>query len=163
LKVVRPFILHKTDNKGVKLNIGDDSALRDAFNDMHGEEYIVQKMIPAGYETITGGKQDIEFGPVVLFGLGGIFAEVFKNISIRLAPIDEDTARRMIEETSGGVILKGYRGQPPSDINELSRCLVNISRLLFEHPEIINIDINPLIVLGDGNGCWVVDAKIEIS
>jgi len=162
LKVVRPFILHKTDNNGVKLNIGNDNALRDAFNDMQGEEYIVQKMIPAGYETIIGGKQDIEFGPVVLFGLGGIFAEVFKNISIRLAPIDEETARKMIEETSGGVILKGYRGQPPSDINDLSRCLVNLSRLLFEHPEIINIDINPLIVLGNGNGCQVVDAKIKI-
>lgn len=161
LKVASPFLLHKTENKGVQLNLTNDAALRKALKEMQADEYLVQKMVSTGYETIIGGKQDSEFGPVVLFGLGGIFAEVFKDTAIRVAPVDHAVVAEMVEETRAAIILRGYRGKPPADLNGLLPCITDISRLIADHPEIITIDINPLIVLSDGQGCVAVDARIE--
>jgi acetate---CoA ligase (ADP-forming) len=161
LKVASPFLLHKTENKGVQLNLTGESALAKALKEMQAEEYLVQKMISTGYETIVGGKRDPEFGPVILFGLGGIFAELFRDAAIRIAPIDQAVAVDMVEETRAAIILRGYRGKPPADLNALFSCMTSISRLLADHPEIITLDVNPLIVLADGNGCVAVDARIE--
>lgn len=161
LKIASPNILHKTEAKGVKLNIGSAEELETAFKEMEGEEFLIQKMAPEGQEMIIGGKKDPEFGPVILFGLGGVFVEVLKDVALRVAPVDEGEAERMIEEIKGARLLKGFRGSPPVDKEALIKCLVNVSRLLIDHPEIKNLDINPLIVYEKGKGCLAVDAKIE--
>jgi hypothetical protein len=127
---------------------------------MEGERYLVQKMAPSGYEVIVGGRQDREFGPVVIFGLGGIFVELLGESSIRVAPIDESTARDMVNEGKAGSIMRGFRGKPAADSEALCRVLVSISRLLANDPSILNIDINPVIVGEKGMGCQIVDAKI---
>ena len=161
LKVASPFLLHKTESKGVQLNLTNDHALTKALKEMQADEYLVQKMIAIGCEIIIGGKRDPEFGPVILFGLGGIFAEVFKDTAIRVAPIDQAVAAEMVEETRAAIILRGYRGAPPADLNTFLSCMTSISRLLVDHPEIITLDVNPLIVLSDGQGCAAVDIRIE--
>lgn len=163
VKIASPEILHKTERGGVALNITNDVDLETVIREIAADAYLVQKMAPAGLEVIVGGKVDREFGPVILFGLGGIFVEVFKDTAIRVAPIDETTAEEMTEEIKGSVLLKGFRGQRRGDIEALRKALVRISTLLTEHPEIINIDINPLIVLEEGQGCVAVDVKIEVA
>jgi len=161
LKVSSPALLHKTEAGGIRLNIGDPQQFREAFKAMRGDEFLIQKMISRGTEVIIGGRRDQEFGPVILFGLGGIFVEVLKDAAMRVVPIGETEAREMIDEIRGAPILKGFRGQGPSDIDSLVGCLCRVSTLLDEHPEIANIDMNPLIVFGEGRGCVAVDAKIE--
>jgi len=161
LKVSSPAVLHKTEAKAIRLNIGDPQQFREAFKSMKGDEFLIQKMIPQGTEVIIGGRRDQEFGPVILFGLGGIFVEVLKDVAMRVVPIGETEAREMIDEIKGAPILKGFRGQAPSDIDALVGCLCRISALLDEHPEIVNIDMNPLMVFAEGQGCVAVDAKIE--
>jgi acetyltransferase len=161
LKVASSHILHKTEQGGVKLDVKDKKEFQDAFLVMDTEEYLVQKMFPLGYEVFIGGKNDPEFGPVILFGLGGIFVEVYKDIAIRVLPVDENTAKEMVKEVKGASILQGYRGMSPADMRSLTACLASVSRLLSEHPEIVSLDINPLIVMEEGKGCVVVDANIE--
>ena len=161
LKQVSPYLLHKTESNGVQLSLTDDDALACAFDTMRAEEYLVQKMVPRGYETIIGSKADAEFGQVILFGMGGVLTEVFKDITIRVLPIDEMGAAEMIDETKAAILLHGYRGQPAADIKALISCLVRVSRLLSDHPEIVTLDINPLIVFSKGGGCVAVDARIE--
>jgi acyl-CoA synthetase (NDP forming) len=120
-------------------------------------------MIPNGCEIIIGGRRDSEFGPVVLCGLGGIFVEIYKDVSVRVAPVNEKTAGQMIEELKGAAILKGFRGQGPYDTEYLTSALVKVSELLTEHPEIELLDINPLILQQKGNGGIIVDVKLQIS
>ncbi|OPY72773.1 MAG: Succinyl-CoA ligase (ADP-forming) subunit alpha [Syntrophorhabdus sp. PtaU1.Bin002] len=163
VKTASPEVLHKTENQGVVLNVSDSEALRKTIQGMDSDAYLVQKMAPVGVEVIVGGKRDQEFGPIVLLGLGGIFTEVFKDTAIRVAPIDETIAAGMVEGIKGSTILKGFRGQKPRDIKSLAEVLVRISALLIDHPEIVNLDINPLIVLEEGKGCLAVDVKIGIS
>lgn len=160
VKIASPGILHKTERGGVMLNVMDDAGLERAFHNMKAESFLIQKMSPSGHEVIIGGKADPEFGPVILFGLGGIFVEVYKDVAMRIAPVDENIAEEMINEIRGANILKGFRGQQSADWKALVKVLVNASRLLTEHPEIVNLDINPLIVFEHGKGCVAVDAKI---
>lgn len=162
LKVSSPPVLHKTDAGGVRLGLGSAGELAEAFRSMKGEEFLVQKMVPPGREVIIGGKRDPEFGPVVLFGLGGIFVEVFRDVALRVAPLDDEEAERMICETRGAALLDGFRGMPPADRKALARSLVAVSRLLMDRPGIVNLDINPLIVGPDGSGVTIVDGKIEM-
>jgi len=171
LKTASLDILHKTEAGGVRIGLRGPGDLASGFRAMVRDlrksgyrpgELLIQKMAPKGQEVFIGGKQDPEFGPVILFGLGGVFVEVLKDIVIRVAPIDAGTAREMIEEIKGAAILKGFRGQPPSDTAALVKCMVRASRLLAEHPEIRNLDINPLIVLEKGKGCLIVDAKMDV-
>jgi acyl-CoA synthetase (NDP forming) len=172
LKTASLEILHKTEAGGVRLNIEGPKGLAGGFramvrdlrkNGYRPDGLIIQKMAPPGREVFIGGKQDPEFGPVVLFGLGGVFVEILKDIVLRVAPIDSRTARGMIEEIRGAAILKGFRGQPPSDTAALVQCLVRASRLLADHPEIRNLDINPLLVREKGKGCLIVDAKMDLE
>jgi acyl-CoA synthetase (NDP forming) len=163
LKTASPDTLHKTEKGGVRLNLTSDLSLKEAFNGIGGASFIVQKMAPHGYELIIGAKWDPAFGQVLIFGMGGIYAELFKDISVRMVPVNEKAAVKMISEIKGSAILKGYRGESTCDFQAVARCIARISRLLVEHREILNLDINPLIAYDKGKGCVIVDAKIESS
>jgi acetyltransferase len=159
LKSALPGMLHKTEEGAVVLDIRDEAALKNAFDSIKAGPFFLQKMAPPGCEVILGGRTDQEFGPVVLCGLGGIFAEVYDDVAIRVAPVDEETAGAMTDEIKGARILKGFRGKGGYDVGYLVASIVNISRLLLEHPEIRTLDINPLIVMNEKGGGFVVDAK----
>ena len=163
LKIASPSILHKTDEEGVVLNIKNSRVLEKTINKMNADAYLLQEMVPGGIEVIVGGKRDREFGPVILFGLGGIFVEIYKDTAIRVAPIDEAIAEEMIGEIKGSALLKGFRGLKSADFQVLVKILVNVSNILCEHPEITNLDINPLIVLEEGKGCVAVDIKLQVN
>ena len=163
VKIVSPSVLHKTDQGGIVLNIKNARVLEKTINKMNADAYLLQEMIPGGIEVIIGGRRDREFGPVILIGLGGIFVEVYKDTALRVAPIDETMAEELIGEIKGSALLKGFRGLKPADFQVLVKTLVNISNLLMDHPEITNLDINPLIVLEKGKGCVAVDIKMQVD
>ncbi len=121
---------------------------------------LVQKMVKGGKETIIGMKRDPLFGPVLMFGIGGVYVEALKDVSFRIAPLRELTAKKMIREIKGFKILEGYRGEPPSDIEAVEHCLMRLSQLVCDFEEIEELDINPLMVLEKGKGALVVDARI---
>ena len=161
LKMASPGILHKTEAKGVILDITHPQALADACRNMKADAYLIQKMAAPGQEVIIGGRRDQEFGPVILFGLGGLFTEVLGDVALRICPIHTAQALAMIEETKGARILKGFRGHAAADRKALADCLVKVSKLLVENPDIGNLDVNPLFVFEKNKGCLVVDAKME--
>jgi len=163
LKTAAPGVLHKTEAGGVVLNIASEKELRKAFRAMKTPNHIVQKMAPAGAEVIIGARKDNEFGHVVLFGLGGIFVELLRDAAMRVVPVTVRDAETMVLEIKGSGLLKGFRGKGPLDVKALSQCIARVSKLLVDHPEIRNIDINPLVLYNKGNGCIAVDAKIEIA
>ena len=162
LKAVEPAVLHKTEAGAVRLNIAGERGLGQAIDDMAADAYLLQKQAPEGVETIVGGKRDPGFGPVVLFGLGGILVEVLRDVALRVAPIDAGSAREMIRELKGSALLAGARGTPPADVDALAGVIANVSRMLFDHPEIASLDINPLRVFPKGSGCLALDVKIGI-
>jgi acetyltransferase len=167
LKVISPHISHKSDVGGVILNLRHLSAAEEAYERIgkltQGEPFgiLVQKMVPEGKEVILGTKRDPSFGPVVLFGLGGIYAEVFKEISLRIAPINRLEANEMISELKSANILKGVRGEQSLDIGALVECLLKLSQLMIDFPEIEGIDINPVKVLE--KGAVAVDARLVLK
>ncbi len=172
LKIMSPQIIHKSDAGGVKVGISGEAELREAWDAIRknaadydsGAEIrgiLVQKMIPTGREVIIGSSRDPQFGPVVMFGLGGIFVEVFKDVVFRAAPVSEDEAAGMIEEIRSAVLLKGFRGEEAANIPALARAISRISRLVADYPQISELDANPLRV--DANKAWVVDARIILS
>jgi acetyltransferase len=174
LKVVSPQILHKIDVGGVRLNIEDREHALKAYREMmtsikqkmpEAEIWgvLVQKMIKGGKETILGLKRDPLFGPVIMFGLGGVYVEATRDVSFRIAPLRELTAARMIREIRGYRILEGFRGEERSDVEKIEECLKRLSQLALDFPEINELDINPLIVLSQGKGALVVDARILLS
>lgn len=169
-KIVSPQILHKTDVGGVKIDLRDEESVRSAFNDMYNrlsKDYdvkgvLLEKMVPKGVEMIVGLQNDPQFGPVMMVGLGGIFTELFKDVSFRVLPISKDDALEMIEELQGKMLLKGYRGSEPIDLNILSDALLNIGKLGYDiAPYYESIDFNPVIVYP--NSYFVADAKILLS
>jgi acetyltransferase len=167
LKVISPEISHKSDAGGVLLNLSQASQVEEAYEKMkkldqkNSSGVLVQKMIRDGREVILGAKRDPSFGPVVLFGLGGIYVEVLKETSLRVAPINRSEAEEMISELKAANILKGVRGEEPSDINALVENLLRLSQLMVDFPEIEGIDINPVMVLQ--KGAVAVDARILLS
>ncbi|MCX5813307.1 MAG: acetate--CoA ligase family protein [Proteobacteria bacterium] len=163
LKTAAPEVLHKTESAGVILGLNSYYALKQAFKNLKSPQYLLQKMAPPGYELIIGSKVDPSFGRVLLLGMGGIFTEALKDVAVSLMPVNEEGAMEMIRELRGATLLKGYRGKPASDLTALAQSMVKISLMLMEHPEIINLDINPLILFEEGAGCVIVDAKIEIG
>jgi acyl-CoA synthetase (NDP forming) len=160
LKTADSNVVHKTELGGVRLNIGDHHELKKALQGIEGHRFLVQKMVGAGHEVYIGAKYDPEFGPVILFGMGGIFVEALNDVVINVAPITELEAGEMIDGVRGSALLKGFRGGIKADVDALRQCLVRVSRLLCEQGEIQQFDINPLMVLPEGRGCRVVDAKI---
>jgi acyl-CoA synthetase (NDP forming) len=167
LKIVSPEISHKSDVGGVMLDIHGESEAGEAYEKMKrlikspSPGVLVQKMVPAGKEVILGSKHDPSFGPVLLFGLGGIYVEVFKDISLRVAPINRSEAEEMISEPKTSVILKGVRGEKPIDTKALVENLLRLSQLVTDFPEIEGIDINPVKVLE--KGAVAVDARIALN
>jgi acetyltransferase len=173
MKIVSPEIIHKVDVDGVRLNLSGPAEVAAAYTTMieavrrrrpdaalHG--VLIQAMAGRGREVILGLSHDPQFGPVLLFGLGGIYVEVLKDVSFRLAPIREYSALRMVEDTKTSAILRGTRGEPPSDIEAIVTCLLRLSQLAVECPEVVELDINPLFVYPQGQGAAVADARVRV-
>ncbi len=174
IKVISEQISHKSDVGGVQLNLRNGPAVEEAFEDMLRrirqsypkakiDGVLVQPMVTGGQELILGGRQDPNFGPVVLVGLGGIFVEVLEEVSLRVAPITPKEAGEMIDELRAAPILKGARGHKPADIAAVQDALLRLSQLMFDFPEIRELDINPLRVFQDNNGCRALDARIMLG
>ncbi len=173
MKIVSEDIVHKFDVKGVRLNIQSEEEAKEAYNyiienvKMNKPEarikgVLVQKMIERGKEVILGLKNDPIFGSVVMFGLGGIFVEVFKDVSFRIAPINKLSIEEMLQEIKSYNTLTGVRGSSSSDIESLVNTIQRLSMLALNCPQINELDINPLIVLEEGKGCFVADSKIML-
>jgi acetyltransferase len=174
LRVVSPDIIHKTDVGGVVLNLKTTEEVRNAYDGIltgvarfmprariHG--VMVYHMVPRGREMIIGMSQDVQFGPLVMFGLGGIYVNFLKDVSFRLAPLSEPEAREMMEETKAYALLKGIRGEPPSDTEALKNTILRVGQLVWDFPEIVEMDINPVIVYGWGEGCIALDVKMTLT
>ncbi|TET73341.1 CoA-binding protein [Candidatus Bathyarchaeota archaeon] len=174
LRIVSPDIIHKTDVGGVVLNLKTPDEVRNAYDGIltgvarfmpRARIYgvMVYHMIPRGREMIIGMSRDVQFGPLVMFGLGGIYVNFLKDVSFRLAPLSEPEAREMMEETKAYALLKGIRGEPPSDIEALKNTILRVGQLVWDFPEIVEMDINPVIVYGWGEGCIALDVKITLT
>jgi acyl-CoA synthetase (NDP forming) len=155
LKINSPDVVHKSDSGGVKLSLNNATQVKKAYDEIlkkvatqypdaavHGVS--VQKMVLPGTEVIVGTTKDPQFGPVIMFGLGGIFVEVLKDVSFRIVPINQRDAQEMIEETKGYPLLKGYRGKEPADIPFLVEMMLKVSKFVEENPQIKELDLNPI-------------------
>jgi acyl-CoA synthetase (NDP forming) len=171
LKIVSPDIVHKSDAGGVKLNLKsrDDVAAaydailqscKTAVPDATITGVAVQHMAPQGTEVIVGMTKDPQFGPVMMFGLGGIMVEVLKDVSFRLVPLTERDADQMINEIQGRAILDGVRGQAPADKAALRQAILKVSEFVAAHPEVNELDLNPMFAYPDG--AIAVDARIIV-
>jgi len=172
MKIVSPDILHKSDVGGVKTDINSVSDVRAAFKeivrnlkkskkDVRIEGIYVQKMEPKSFEFVIGGTRDHQFGPTVLFGMGGIYVELYKDVSFRLAPVSEDEAQKMLEEIRAAPLLKGFRGSPPLDSSAIISVIQRVGAMLVDIEDIDSIDINPLLVYE--KGCKAVDVRVVLT
>jgi len=172
LKIVSPDIIHKSDVGGVVVNLKDERDVHNAYNQIlenvkkqNPEAKIigmlVQEMAPPSTEVIVGAIKDPQFGPSVMFGLGGIFVEVLKDVTFRVAPITRDEACEMISEVKAYPLLKGYRNTPPVDIGAIAEILLNTSKLVTDYQEIKELDLNPILVYE--KGAKTVDARIILE
>jgi acetyl-CoA synthetase (ADP-forming) len=172
LKIVSPDIVHKSDVGGVVVGLKDAQEVRNAYKQIlknvkkHKANakivgILVQEMAPSSTEVIVGAIKDPQFGPALMFGLGGIFVEVLKDVTFRVAPITEGEACEMITEVKAYPLLRGYRGQPPADTEAIVQILLKTSRLVMEHQEIKELDLNPIMVYE--KGAKTVDARIILE
>jgi acyl-CoA synthetase (NDP forming) len=170
MKLNRPHISHKTDQGAVRLGLDSESAVKEAFAALENTagadriEVLVQAMSDPGLEVMAGAKRDDIFGPVVLFGLGGIFVEALGDVVWRVAPFGEDAATRMLDEIRAARLLdQGFRGMPRRDKPALKDLLLRMGRLIDEFPEIMEMDVNPVLVGAEGEGLYAVDARVLLS
>lgn len=174
MKIASPDILHKTDVGGVRVGIQSPSEARDAFDLMlyRAQKFqpnaqiwgcLVQEQVRGGKEIITGMNRDPQFGPLVMFGLGGIYVEVLKDVSFRIAPFDRKEAMAMIQEIRSFGLLRGVRGEPPADLDAVAETLLRLSQLVTDFPEIVEMDINPLMVFEKGRGAMGVDMRLVLK
>ena len=172
LKIVSPQITHKSDVGGVALNLGSAAEVSAAFErivasakqhvpDATIEGVAVQRMEKQGIEVIIGMTKDPQFGPVLMFGLGGVMVEILKDVAFRVVPINERDARQMINEIKGKPLLDGYRGSEPADIGKLQELLMKVSSFVEQHPEVAELDLNPVFAYKDG--AKAVDARIVLD
>jgi acyl-CoA synthetase (NDP forming) len=172
MKIVSPDVVHKSDAGGVKLNIQNATQAGKAYSEIlagikkHFPKakivgVTVQKMAKQGIEVIIGMTKDAQFGPVIMFGLGGILVEVLKDVSFRIVPMTKRDAGEMITEIKGFPILKGYRGQDPADVPYLEELIVKVSDFVDKNPEIKELDLNP--VFAYKSGALAVDARIILE
>ena len=172
LKVVSPDIVHKSDVGGVILNLKNSRDVQSAYKQIlknvkvKKEEakilgVLVQEMAPPSTEVIVGTIKDPQFGHALMFGLGGVFVEVLKDVTFKIAPVTEAEAREMITEVKAYPLLRGYRNMPPADIDAIVHILLNTSRLVMENPKIKELDLNPIIVYE--KGAKTVDARIILE
>ena len=174
MKVVSPQIAHKTDAGGVKLNIADLDQARAAFREIMAgarrfdpqaevEGVYLERMAAPGTEIIIGAVRDPKFGPLVMFGLGGTLVEVLGDVTFRLAPMWEASAENMIRGVKAYKVLEGFRGRPPADLEAIKDCILRVSQMMDENPEIAEMDLNPLIAHPKGQGCSVADCRVVLS
>jgi acyl-CoA synthetase (NDP forming) len=172
LKIVSPDIIHKSDIGGVILNLKDPEEVRGAYGDVlsnvrkHADRVriigvLVQEMAPPSTEVIVGSTKDPQFGPAIMFGLGGVFVEILKDVTFMIAPITRDEAQEMITRVKAYPLLRGYRGTPPADTEAIVDILLATSKLVTEHEEIKELDLNPIMVYE--KGAKTVDARIIIE
>jgi acetyltransferase len=174
MKVASPDILHKTDVGGVKLNLRSAGDVRDAFDLIvyRAGRYVpgariwgcqVQQMVSGGREVLLGMSRDPQFGPLVAFGLGGIYVEALKDVSFRVAPFGRQEAEEMIREIRSYRLLEGIRGEPPADHAAMVDALLRVSQLVTDFPEIVEMDINPLMVFEEGRGAIAIDMRLVLA
>jgi acetyltransferase len=172
MKIVSPDVVHKTDIGAVKLDLNSEKDVGEAFDEIlknvkantsnaRIEGVLLQNYVTGGTETIIGIHRDPKFGPLLMFGLGGIYVEAYRDVSFRLAPIRELSASNMIQQIRGGKILEGFRGQPPRDVEAIAECIERLSQLAMELEEVQELDVNPLLAFE--KGCKAVDARVIIS
>jgi len=172
LKIVSPDVIHKSDSGGVKLSINSVTEVKKAYDEIlkkvkkqypdaviHGVS--VQKMIQPGTEVIVGTSKDPQFGPVIMFGLGGIFVELLKDVSFRVIPVEQRDAQEMIKEIKGYPLLQGYRGKEPASLSALVEIILKISKLMEENPQIKELELNPIFAYR--NKAVAVDARIILE
>jgi hypothetical protein len=165
MKVVSPDIIHKSESGGVKVDLRDDAAARAAFAAIQagaaGQRFrgvVIYRLVRGAQEVLLGVSRDPQFGPVVAFGLGGIYAEVLQDVALRIAPLERGAAAAMIREIRAFPILDGARGRAKSDLDGLAEALVALSRLPFRYPEIEEVDLNPVFLRPDG--LLIGDARV---
>ncbi len=174
MKIASPDVVHKFDYGGVKLNLETGAEVRQAYRDIHRSVLaklpgariagvLVEQMAVQGKEVILGMTRDPQFGPILMFGLGGTYVEVLEDVIFRVAPIRELSALHMITHTKTHKILEGFRGGPVYDIEAVADCLKRLSQLVTDFDDIKELDINPMIVYEKGRGCTIVDARIILS
>ncbi len=174
LKIASPDILHKTDVGGVKLNVNSPGDVRDAFDlivyrasryvpDARVWGCLVQEMVREGREILVGMNRDPQFGPLVAFGLGGIYVEALRDVAFRIAPFSQEEAREMIGEIRSYPLLAGVRGESPADHEAMVDALMRVSQLVTDFPEIVELDINPLTVFDEGQGAVAIDMRLVLE
>jgi acyl-CoA synthetase (NDP forming) len=172
LKIVSPDIIHKSDAGGVMINLKNAVEVRNAYGKIleNAKKYdaaakivgvLVQEMAPQSTEVIVGAIKDAQFGQTLMFGLGGIFVELLKDVTFRIAPITQEDAHEMITKVKAYPLLKGYRNTPLADIAAIVNILLNTSKLVMDYPEIKELDLNPIMVYE--NGAKTVDARIILE
>ncbi|HBR17748.1 MAG TPA: acetyl-CoA synthetase [Deltaproteobacteria bacterium] len=171
LKVISGDILHKTEAGGVRMGLKNEQEVEDAFNEMlfeisdhmptaRLEGFLVEKMVDKGVEVIVGGIRDAQFGPAVMFGLGGVAVELLKDVSFRLAPVTREECLDMISEIKAHPLLAGYRDSEPSDFDAIIDCIIKVGNIMHEIDEIKEMEVNPLIVYP--KGAVAVDARVVL-
>jgi acyl-CoA synthetase (NDP forming) len=174
LKLVSKSITHKSDVGGVALDLRSESEVRAAYRGIAArlaergwsgkmEGVLVQPMIREGVEAIVGVTHDRSFGPLVMFVIGGVHVELLRDVAFRVHPLTDRDARELVRSVRGFPLLEGYRGAPPGDVAALEELLQRVSQLAGDHPEIAEMDLNPLKVLPPGRGCVVVDARVLVA
>jgi len=172
LKIASPDVVHKSDSGGVKLSLNNMAQVRKAYDEIlkkvrrqypgavvHGVS--VQKMVRPGTEVIVGTSKDPQFGPVIMFGLGGIFVELLKDVSFRVIPVERKDAQEMINDIKGYPLLQGYRGKEPASISALVEIILKVSKLIEENPQIKELELNPIFAYRDK--AVGVDARIILE
>jgi acyl-CoA synthetase (NDP forming) len=176
-KLSSAYIQHKSDIGAVRLNLRTEAAVRQAFADIlsaaqtaghpltdeSDDGVLIQSMVGSGVETMMGTSHDPLFGPLIAFGLGGVYVEVLGDVRFRVAPLTDHDVDELLHEIKGFRLLEGYRGHPAADIQALRDLLLRLSRLADEIPEISELDLNPVIALSPGQGCRIVDARIRVK
>jgi acetyltransferase len=174
IKIASPDILHKTDVGGVKVNVSSMQDVRDAFELMHYRAQrfmpdaelwgcLVQEMVLGGKEVIVGMNRDPHFGPLLMFGLGGIYVEALQDVAFRVAPFDRSGAEELIHGIRAHNLLRGVRGERPSDVGAVTDTLLRLSQLSTEFDEILEFDINPLTVFEEGRGAIGIDMRLVLA
>ncbi|MEJ2260693.1 MAG: acetate--CoA ligase family protein [Nitrosopumilaceae archaeon] len=173
MKIASPQIIHKSDAGGVKVNLTNDKEIKDAFKKIikNAKKYnkeaeikgvLIVEMVKGGKEMIIGSKLEPGFGPVIMLGMGGIYVEVLKDVTFKLAPVTNKEADDMISEIKTQKLLQGVRGEKPSDIVKLSECIQRLSQLVTDFKEIKELDMNPVLVMEKGKGCKILDVRIGL-
>lgn len=174
IKIVAEGILHKSDAGGIKLNLNNQDEVRVAYKDLLGSitnnfpqatitGVMVEKMASKGLEVIVGMKRDVTFGPMIMFGLGGTIVELVKDVALKVAPLTERDIEDLIDQTMAGKLLKGFRGSKPADLEAVKQTIQKLASLAANHPQVQEIEINPLIVYPEGEGAISLDSRMILS